>query len=986
MAVDYGNNSSIDLSTPLLLGEEEDCDDILDELNINNFCSEQQQPQIQPINIMGGGVGEGIEPSSSVKKRAGVGGVTLHGDSIDLRHLFPEKSSSREEMRADDDEHNNDSDDGRGGGGEEGEACSSLSVASAPPAAPDNEASNIRIRLRQAILAAKGMFGRRWRRTSSSSSSNQFHTVATAPHNNIGEEVGRGSRKLIRNNNGHQQLSQQSSLVSASTTTNIARWLLPLLMIINHALFFKAQTLPMWNLSYMIDVTITANAATLKSKTAANVLNIPQDYNYTKKETQIVETFTYMDAISKLWKGDGLGDAKRMSKIAAVLLVVTSGIWPHLKLLLLNLCWFMPFWHRMTISGGRGDNHDNEEQGYTNNNVRFTRSFMSNRITDIVEDDGDGGDDVTHKTTCGICCSDGRSHGTHTLRSPCLRTLSTLGKWSLADVLVVCILIAVLHLDWNVNPSEIRSGIEKEMPTLIDYIKAKFPDPNTNCESLLHYECKVGHALVIHYPACFACKELISNAYTHPEWTAGEGRDILEGIDLTGGGYARLRVMGMTGTYYFCAAVIMSILLSFVVDVFDEKDRTCIEKELLQNKREVESTATDSHRTENNDLELIDESLMAGTPLPTRSSPTTTAVVTPPFPSSRRRSNSFMSATSSRTGDPYARLATGNGRLMYATASPSTNSHLLKHAVLFLLAVSSLPLVYYGVKLPTMQRLVYGGGPTLLHEILGMIWEKEYSISSLVSTTGDAGGWDTFLLLTFGMFAIVGPILRSLFLLLHVLLGLPEALLSECIEHPRRRTKLRLSLYKATSALRKMLLPVIDALGAFCCWEVLIVALIMIQLEIPAITDTIYNDDRCHEADPAHGETCIEVQFNVLDSFLTVILGWAVLIIGSGLVMDVASQYDKSSSHVMEYEEKRYEFGQPIPPPPPRRQANLSRDSAWFGSMISSGQQSASLGAPGGNNQHDTDNERGEYYSPLQHEEDEDDDGMNDGLEQIVFV
>ena len=186
MAYGDGNNSSIDLSTPLLPGEEEDCDDILDELNINNFCSEQQQPQAQPINIMGGGVGEGIEPSSSVTKRAGVGGVTLHGDSIDLRHLFPEKLSSREEMRADDDEHNNDSDDGRGGGGEEGEACSSLSVASAPPAAPDNEASNIRIRARQAIFAAKDMFGRRWRRTSFSSSSNQLHTVVTTPQNDIG--------------------------------------------------------------------------------------------------------------------------------------------------------------------------------------------------------------------------------------------------------------------------------------------------------------------------------------------------------------------------------------------------------------------------------------------------------------------------------------------------------------------------------------------------------------------------------------------------------------------------------------------------------------------------------------------------------------------------------------------------------------------------------------------------------------------------------
>ena len=39
-------------------------------------------------------------------------------------------------------------------------------------------------------------------------------------------------------------------------------------------------------------------------------------------------------------------------------------------------------------------------------------------------------------------------------------------------------------------------------------------------------------------------------------------------------------------------------------------------------------------------------------------------------------------------------------------------------------------------------------------------------------------------MLTFGMYAIVGLILRSICLLLHVLLELPEALLSECIEHP----------------------------------------------------------------------------------------------------------------------------------------------------------------------------------------------------------
>ena len=189
------------------------------------------------------------------------------------------------------------------------------------------------------------------------------------------------------------------------------------------------------------------------------------------------------------------------------------------------------------------------------------------------------------------------------------------------------------------------------------------------------------------------------------------------------------------------------------MDEFDEKDRTCTEEDLLRKKRELEfalttTTTTNNNGvngwTENNYLELIDESLIGGTPPPpTRSLLTTTtttmAVVTPPFPSTRQ---SYMSATSSRAGDPYARLATGVGggtsRLMYKTASPTTNSHLLKHAVIFLLAVSSLPLVFYGVTLPTMQRLVYVGGPTLLHEILGMIWEKEYSIFSLVQTTGDA--------------------------------------------------------------------------------------------------------------------------------------------------------------------------------------------------------------------------------------------------------
>jgi hypothetical protein len=98
-----------------------------------------------------------------------------------------------------------------------------------------------------------------------------------------------------------------------------------------------------------------------------------------------------------------------------------------------------------------------------------------------------------------------------------------------------------------------------------------------------------------------------------------------------------------------------------------------------------------------------------------------------------------------------------------------------------------------------------------------MIWEKEYSLASLVRTTGYAGGWDRFLMLTFGLFVVVGPTLQSICLLLHVLLGLLEALLGNCIEQPRRCTTLCLALYRGTLAFCGALLPVIDALGAFCC-------------------------------------------------------------------------------------------------------------------------------------------------------------------------
>ena len=68
----------------------------------------------------------------------------------------------------------------------------------------------------------------------------------------------------------------------------------------------------------------------------------------------------------------------------------------------------------------------------------------------------------------------------------------------------------------------------------------------------------------------------------------GEGKSIKEGVDLEGGGYAQLRVVGMEGMYYFYRTVIMSILLCLVVDMLNERNRGWVEEDLLERKRELE--------------------------------------------------------------------------------------------------------------------------------------------------------------------------------------------------------------------------------------------------------------------------------------------------------------------------------------------------------------------------------------------------------------
>jgi hypothetical protein len=539
-----------------------------------------------------------------------------------------------------------------------------------------------------------------------------------------------------------------------------------------------------------------------------------------------------------------------------------------------------------------------------------------------------------------IICSNGRYHsGIWTIRTPFLRTLNILGKLALTVIFVVSILAAALHLNWNIDPDEIHQGVEGKLPEIMYYVRNMFPDVEKDCTSLLETTCGPG-SLAIYYAQCISCEALIVNSFSNTDWTTSEGREIWDGISLDGsGGNIKLRVVGLAGTHCFCVAFIVSILLSLAVDYIDEKDRNRITEELSNKKREL----TTSSLGEIDEVPARLPTLQgSGT---TTDSPSTaitsarngiswdTALI--PTSSHRRRMTldsestmrSLVSAARSHISatyhpDPYVRLN--------VTPHPTTNSHLLKRALLIILSITSFPLVLYAIALPTMQRILYIGIPELLENIFVLDWERYYSLVSLMMAIGDdTGAWNLLPVLTFGLFAIVGPFLRSTFLLLHVVLGLPESLLG--IERLKCCTS-RLEAHSAMSKFRKTLVTVIDMLGYFCCWEVLIVALIMIEWEIEPITSTIFKEESCKLTEP---DSCISVQFNMMDAFLIVVVAWFFSSVAHGLAMNLASNADSQLNDLERDENCVTPVEQPGPGQPcePKKlvTANLSRNQVWHG-------------------------------------------------------
>ena len=300
------------------------------------------------------------------------------------------------------------------------------------------------------------------------------------------------------NLNSSPPTSAYPSLARSGSVPILAKVLIPFLCVACQVIFYYGQTDPMWKLHVNADVNVWANATEYKTRRAFDVLGLNYENHLGAEEEKDVQTFTYMFAIKELWTAKEL-PGTFLPRSAAVLLIIFSGLWPHIKLVLLNLTWFLS----------------------------------------------------THKTR----------------RTKTLAWLAALGKWSLADVLVVCVMVGVLNLDWVVDPAAIKNGLVDDLPSILQIVETLYTTEDV-CNMALKMDC-AHEKRVAKIAKCKACKGLVGEAFTHPNWAQSTGRTLLNGVSTNGGGKATLRVVGMQGIYYFCGAVILSIFLSLAVDIFD---------------------------------------------------------------------------------------------------------------------------------------------------------------------------------------------------------------------------------------------------------------------------------------------------------------------------------------------------------------------------------------------------------------------------------
>mmetsp|Transcript_4865 Transcript_4865/g.7360 ORF Transcript_4865/g.7360 Transcript_4865/m.7360 type:complete len:632 (+) Transcript_4865:529-2424(+) len=543
------------------------------------------------------------------------------------------------------------------------------------------------------------------------------------------------------------------SLAFYKTTPRPMFYIVSVMMILCHLMFLYGQLFPMWRLYYHNsgNITIWPDDKNWKAKELFVAMNLSTPHNFQFNNGTDIKTFTYGAAIKELWKGTNL-DSKFSARFAAVVLILFSGIWPHVKLLSLHYFW-------------------------------LTKS-------------------VCERT-----------------RTTAFYWLSTFGKWSLADVFVVCIMIGVLNLDMVIDPDMIRTGLIDQLPRLIKIAETIIPSDEAKqkiCVDALKLDCSG----MFHFK-CSACKTFVGMLWkdSNVKRLSNLGVETLNGVKSSGGGHLELRVAGLHGIYVFCFAVILSLTLSFVIDTADHHAK-------------AKNAKARRH---------LDGALGAsGSP----------SLITASMPNTQEGS---VGAYETRV-------------LLIRRISRKVFS-LKAYILLILGAITSCVLIVFGILEDTMERTVPGSLPQLANEILGVEWEKPYSLWTLTEVVGAYKGPDYLLMGTFAFFIVLGPLLRTFIMTIDLIVP-------------------------ASKSQHKRLMTIINFLGAFCAWEVFLVALFLVDMEMPTITNTIINDkdtDLCKILyQVGYDRSCLQIEFHVWNSFVLVILGGTALMQAASLTVKLS--------------------------------------------------------------------------------------------------
>ena len=303
----------------------------------------------------------------------------------------------------------------------------------------------------------------------------------------------------------------------------------------------------------------------------------------------------------------------------------------------------------------------------------------------------------------------------------------------------------------------------------------------------------------------------------------------------------------MKGIYAFCGAVILSILLSVIVDWYDHKSRVEWERQ-----RELLRVASNEEQTQQEAAPEVSGTLA-------------------------------VAHQQEETAGLLARSASGEGlqQLMLAENGRGSNKEAISEADRALdrqVMVESQQrsnAIFQGVTLVTMlsvvaatlcvtiERRVEGALPSFVHNILGVVWTKHYSFWGLAWTTGLAGGWDWMLMGTFALFVIFGPIVRAIL-----------CFYASCVNETPNMTP---TVAAAVQRRKRNLSLAIDFVGSFCAWEVYCVALFIIGLLLPDLTNTIIQDKRCAELGQNTSD-CLEVEYQMKNSFALVVVSGCMLL------------------------------------------------------------------------------------------------------------